>query len=100
MAKKTLSGGGGGSLGKSVDWRAALLERLRGTKIPQDAVCVKDLVFQCGKTQKQVNNDLASLIDAGEYVRAWGRKAGEKKSRFWYWPSNVQITSRSTDKRA
>ena len=86
MAKKALSGGGGGTVGKSIDWHDALLARLRGPEIPPDAVCAKELILQCGKTEKQINNDLTALVAAGDYVRAWGRKAGENKSRFWYWP--------------
>ena len=87
MAKAALSSGGGGSLGKSVNWKAELFAKHRGPSIPADATCSAELGAETGKGEKRAGDILRELYKAGGWVKAFGKKAGDSRARCWYWPA-------------
>lgn len=78
----TVSAGG-------VDWHSALLAELSGPVIPPDAVCENDLISRARKSEKSVNNFLRSKVASGEYVRARGKKPGDARPMWYYWPAAI-----------
>lgn len=84
MAKKTVSGGGGGSLGKSVDWHAALLAELRGPQIPPCAKTAADYVAESGAKRTRVQELLAREVKAGRMVRGQKIHAGKVTAFYWH----------------
>ena len=85
MAKKTLSGGGGGSNGASVSWRDALVAELRGPTIPADAVCVEDLMRGIGVTRSKAQRHLQMKVESGAFRRAIGSR--NNRQTWFYWPA-------------
>jgi hypothetical protein len=83
MAKKTISGGGGGSLGKPVRWHQNLEAEVHGPQIPHDAVTSATWGTD-NATRKRAEDILMGKVRAGLYKTAYGRKNG-RRVRF-YWP--------------
>ena len=85
MAKKTVSGGGGGSNGAPVSWHDALVAELRGPEIPPDAVCVYDVMKSCGVSRCRAQRHLLDRVESGKFQRAYGTR--NNRRTWFYWPA-------------
>lgn len=87
MAKAALSSGGGGSVGKGVNWMDALVAQYGAPEIPADATCAEEFGRRIGKGERRAGEILRELEKAGGWRRAFGKKAGDNRARCWYWPA-------------
>ena len=85
MAKKVVSGGGGGSVGKSVSWHDSIVAELRGPEIPPDAIWAAMLAKTHGE-KLRLSKLLAEKEAAGELQSARGIRNG--RSVLLYWPAS------------
>jgi hypothetical protein len=87
MGKAAISSGGGGSVGKGVNWMDALVAQYAAPEIPADATCAEEFCRRIDKSEKRAGEILNELAKAGGWVKAFGKKAGESRARCWYWPA-------------
>ena len=76
-------GGGGGSFGKSVNWRADLSARLRRPDIQADAVWATKLSLDEGCSYYRAERTLKALHMSGAYNKAKGLRNGKSVSLYW-----------------
>ena len=82
MAKKAISGGGGGSFGKGVSWHDAIVAELRRPDIPPDAIWAAKLAKTHGE-KLRLSKLLAEKEAAGELQSARGIRNGRRVRLYW-----------------